>query len=67
MIIGSPPFLPRLGNGEQFAKPRSWRVTLVPSDDPEEVARAKWLFGTYGNQDVGLRRLANELNRSRQV
>ena len=53
----------RVRNGEQFAKPRQWRVTLVPSDDPERVATAKWLFDTYANQDLGLRSLVNELNR----
>ena len=41
-------------NGEQFAKPRSWHVTLVPSDDPEKVKWTKWMFHTYANQDVGL-------------
>jgi site-specific DNA recombinase len=53
----------RVHNGEQFAKPRSWHVTLVPSDDPEKVKVAHWLFETYANQDVGLRYMVNELNR----
>jgi len=53
----------RVHNGEQFVKPRSWHVTLVPSDDPEKVKWAKWLFTTYANTDTGLRTLANELNK----
>ncbi len=53
----------RVRNGEQFAKPRSWHVTLVVSDDPEKVKVAKWLFETYAFQDVGLRWLANDLNK----
>ena len=50
-------------NGEKYVKSRSWHVTLVPSDDPEKVKVAKWLFDTYANQDVGLRHLVNDLNR----
>ena len=53
----------RIRNGEKFSKPRSWHVTLVPSDDPEKVVTAQWLFGHYAEVDVGLRQLAEELNR----
>ena len=53
----------RVGSGEQIAKPRSWHVTLVLSDDPERVETAKWLFQTYAETDIGLRSMANELNR----
>jgi hypothetical protein len=52
----------RVHNGESVAKPRTWHVTLVPSDDPEKVKLAKWLFQTYADQDIGLRLLANDLN-----
>jgi DNA invertase Pin-like site-specific DNA recombinase len=52
----------RVHNGEKFAKPRSWHVTLVPSDDPEKVATAKWLFYTYANESMGLRQLCDSLN-----
>ncbi len=52
----------RVRNGEKFAKPRSWHVTLVPSDDPEKVATVKWLFTTYANESIGLRQLCDELN-----
>jgi DNA invertase Pin-like site-specific DNA recombinase len=52
----------RVHNGDQFVKPRSWHVTLVPSDDPEKLKWAKWLFATYANSDIGLRAMANELN-----
>lgn len=52
----------RVHNGEQFAKSRAWHVTLVPSDDPEKVRVAKWLFTTYAQEDVGLRELVNRLN-----
>jgi site-specific DNA recombinase len=52
----------RVHNGEQVAKPRSWHVTLIESDDPERIKTLKWLFRTYAEQDTGLRSLANELN-----
>jgi DNA invertase Pin-like site-specific DNA recombinase len=52
----------RVRNGEQVAKPRSWRVTFVPSDDPLKVETAKWLFETYASSDVGLRSMADQLN-----
>ena len=38
-------------------------VTLVLSDDPERVETAKWLFQAYAETDIGLRSIANELNR----
>jgi DNA invertase Pin-like site-specific DNA recombinase len=47
---------------EQYVKPRSWHVTWVPSDDPEKVKTAKWLFSTYAEQDIGMRSLAEQLN-----
>ena len=53
----------RVRNGEQLGKNKSWRVTLVPSDDPIKVATARWLFDTYAKTDIGYRALANELNR----
>ena len=53
----------RVHNGEQVAKPRSWHVTLVVSDDPEKVKVAEWVFQTYADNDVGLRWLANDLNK----
>jgi len=31
----------RIRNGEQVAKPKSWKVTLVPSDDPQKVEIVK--------------------------
>lgn len=52
----------RVYNGEKYAKPRSWHVTLVPSDDPQKVATAKWMFENYANTDIGLRAMADELN-----
>jgi site-specific DNA recombinase len=52
----------RVRNGEQVAKPRSWRTTLVPSDDATKVATVRWLFQTYADTDTGLRRLADHLN-----
>ena len=53
----------RVHNGESVAKPRNWHVTLVPSDDPEKVKVAKWLFQTYANQEIGMRLLADDLNK----
>ena len=52
----------RVHNGEQSLEPRSWTITLVPSDDPVKVETVKWLFKTYAETDIGLRRLADELN-----
>lgn len=52
----------RVRNGEKFAKPRSWHVTLVPSYDPERVATIRWIFETYAETDIGLRTMADRLN-----
>lgn len=52
----------RVKNGESVAKPRSWHVTLVPSDDPEKLETVRWLFDTYANEIIGLRRLGEILN-----
>ncbi|MGE3180933.1 MAG: recombinase family protein [Phycisphaerae bacterium] len=52
----------RVRNGEQFAKPRSWHVTLVLSDDPQKVKTVKWLFKQYAETDIGLRALCDSLN-----
>ena len=52
----------RVTSGEQIAKPRSWHVTLVPSDQPEVVSTLRWMFATYAERDVGLRQLADQLN-----
>ncbi len=53
----------RVRNGEEFVKSRAWKVTLVASDDPVKVETIHWLFRTYAEQDVGLRQLANALNK----
>jgi len=53
----------RIRNGEQVGKPKSWKITLVPSDDPQKVEIVKWLFTTYAEQDESLRSLAAQLNR----
>ena len=52
----------RIRNGEKFSKPRSWRTTLVPSDDAAKVGTVRWLFRTYAETDTGLRSLADQLN-----
>lgn len=52
----------RIPAGEKAAKPRGWRTTLVPSEDPEKLATVRWLFETYGASDIGLRGLADQLN-----
>ena len=52
----------RVRNGEEFAKARSWRTKLVPSDDAARVVTIKWLFRTYAETDTGLRSLADQLN-----
>jgi site-specific DNA recombinase len=54
----------RVRDGEQFAKPRGWHIVYVPSDDPEKIRIVRWIFDTYANQDIGLRQLADLLNRS---
>ena len=53
----------RIRRGEKFSKPRGWRTTLVPSDDPVKVRTIKWLFTTYADTDTGLRSLADKLNK----
>ena len=52
----------RVHNGEQVAKPRSWHVTLIESDDPTKVQTLRWLFSRYADSDIGLRSLADDLN-----
>jgi DNA invertase Pin-like site-specific DNA recombinase len=52
----------RVHNGETFAKPRAWNVTLVPSDDPEKVAAVREMFRRYAETDIGIRSLVNDLN-----
>lgn len=51
----------RLAAGSRVRN-RSWRVTLVPSDDPIKVRTLKWLFDQYANTSIGLRSLADSLN-----
>jgi len=52
----------RIRNGEKFAKARSWRTTLVSSDDARKASTVRWLFQTYADTDTGLRNLADQLN-----
>lgn len=52
----------RIRNGEKFSKARSWRTTLVASDDAIKVSTLRWLFQTYADTDTGLRNLASTLN-----
>jgi DNA invertase Pin-like site-specific DNA recombinase len=52
----------RIRTGDKFAKARSWRTTLVPSDDAVKISTIRWLFQTYADTDIGLRRLADNLN-----
>ena len=52
----------RIRTGEKFAKARSWRTTLVASDDALKVSTVEWLFQTYADTDTGLRKLASQLN-----
>ena len=52
----------RIADGERIARPKSWKVTLVPSDDPVKVETANWLFITYRDTDTSLRQLAETLN-----
>ena len=42
----------RLLAKEKVAKPRSWHVTLVPSEDPEKITTLRWLFKTYASEDI---------------
>lgn len=52
----------RLKRGEKFAKDRSWRVALVPSNTPGEVQHVQWIFNTYLELEVGIREIARQLN-----
>jgi len=62
MLVDENAHKQRVRNGEKFAKPRSWRVKLVPSDDPVKVRTLQWLFETYATQDMGYRAMADVLN-----
>jgi hypothetical protein len=53
----------RVRNGEEVAKPKSWHVEFVISDDPVKVKTLKWIFETYAETGMGLRPLASELNK----
>ena len=52
----------RVKVGEGYARAKSWRTILVPSDDPEIVARVRWIFDTYLNTSSGIRGIAHQLN-----
>jgi DNA invertase Pin-like site-specific DNA recombinase len=52
----------RIRNGQQIARPRSWHVTLVPSEDVEKIKTLRWLFERYADTDVGVRQLVDSLN-----
>jgi DNA invertase Pin-like site-specific DNA recombinase len=52
----------RIHDGDEIARPRSWKVTLVPSDDPAKIDTLRWIFSTYADTDTGLRQLADRLN-----
>jgi DNA invertase Pin-like site-specific DNA recombinase len=53
----------RLRIGEKVARPASWGVTLVPSDDPAQVETVVWVFRTWIDTATSLRAIALELNR----
>jgi DNA invertase Pin-like site-specific DNA recombinase len=53
----------RLRPGERVIRPKSWDVTLVPSENPEEVETVVWIFRTFLDTEGSLRGMANELNR----
>ena len=53
----------RIKNGEKYAKPASWTVSFVPSDDPSPVETVRWIFETYANTRRGYHSIATELNR----
>lgn len=52
----------RLKRGESYAKPRSWHITLVPSDTLEEVETVRWIYETYLQRELGMREMAKQLN-----
>src|SRR5690606_22418673 len=53
----------RIGRNEKFPTPPGWTATLVPSDDQSEVEVVRFVFETYTRKSIGLRGVANELNR----
>lgn len=53
----------RVRNGEKFAKPDSWSVSFVPSEDPIRVDTVRWIFETYAHAGRGYHAIATELNR----
>ena len=52
----------RIRRGQQYSKPRSWRVIWAPADDPLEISTVLWLFNTYATTDIGYRAMADQLN-----
>lgn len=52
----------RVKNGVKYAKPKSWRVVFVPSDDPDKVEIVRWIFESYV-AGSGYHSIATELNR----
>ncbi len=52
----------RVKNGEEFAKPKSWRVIFVLSDDEIEIETVHWIFDQYANRHSGYAQIAADLN-----
>ena len=52
----------RLKDAGRLVRPRSWYVTLVPSDDEQKVETVRWIFESYGDGLKSYWAVANELN-----
>ena len=48
---------------EKFSTPKGWRCRYTISTDAAAVAVVAWIFDMYANNDIGIRWIANDLNR----
>src|SRR5262249_12374282 len=52
----------RIKRGEKSGKPHGWHCVLTPTEDPEQIETARWLFRNYDEREVSFRTLAKEVN-----
>ena len=52
----------RLKRGEKYSKPKSWHISLAPSDTVGEADNVRWMFDTYLRNEVGCREIARQLD-----
>jgi site-specific DNA recombinase len=55
----------RLRVDEQVSRPRGWKSKLVPTDDPEILRIARWIFTEYVKPERSIRSIVDDLNREK--